>query len=51
MIRGEMQSRMDNEDREEYLRLTEPESPDLIMNETDYDAFFTYSIFEGRVAT
>ena len=50
MLWGEMQSRMTDADREEYQRLTEPESPDFILNETDYYAFFTYSMFEGRVA-
>ena len=50
MLWGEMQSGMEDADRKEYLRLTEPESPDFILNETDYYAFFTYSMFEGRVA-
>jgi len=50
MLWGEMQSRITDADREEYQRLTEPESPDFILNETDYYAFFTYSMFEGRVA-
>jgi demethylmenaquinone methyltransferase/2-methoxy-6-polyprenyl-1,4-benzoquinol methylase len=49
MLWGEMQSRMDDADREEYLRLTEPEAPDFILNTSDYYAFFTYSMFEGRV--
>jgi len=50
MLWGEMLSRMDDADRSEYLRLTDPESPDFILNEMDYYAFFTYSLFEGRVA-
>jgi demethylmenaquinone methyltransferase/2-methoxy-6-polyprenyl-1,4-benzoquinol methylase len=50
MLWGEMQSRMTDADREEYLRLTEPDSPDFILDESDYYAFFTYSIFQGRVA-
>jgi len=50
MLWGEMQSRMDETDREEYKRLTEPESPDFILDIPDYYAFFTYSMFEGRVA-
>ena len=49
MLWGEMQSRMTDADREEYLRLTEPESPDFILDTSDYYAFFTYSMFEGRV--
>lgn len=50
MLWGEMQSRMNDADREEYLRLTDPDSPDFILNEKDYYAFFTYSMFEGLVA-
>ena len=49
MLWGEMQSTMDDADRAEYLRLTEPDSLDFILDEEDYYAFFTYSIFEGRV--
>lgn len=50
MLWGEMQSRMTDEDRDEYLRLTEPDSPDFVLDESDYYAFFTYSMFEGWVA-
>ena len=45
-----MQSRMDDADREEYRRLTEPESPDFILDTPDYYAYFTYSMFEGWFA-
>lgn len=34
----------------EYQRLCLPESPDFILNHPDYYAFFTYSMFQGRVA-
>jgi ubiquinone/menaquinone biosynthesis C-methylase UbiE len=37
------------EDWEEYQRLCLPESPDFILNRPDYYAFFTYSMFRGRV--
>jgi ubiquinone/menaquinone biosynthesis C-methylase UbiE len=50
MLWGEMESHMDDADRREYRRLTKPESPDFILNISDYYAFFTYSMFEGRVA-
>ena len=50
MLWGEMQPQMTDADREEYRRLTEPESPDFILDFPDYYAFFTYSMFEGRVA-
>ncbi|MBN1292004.1 MAG: methyltransferase domain-containing protein, partial [Candidatus Latescibacteria bacterium] len=36
-------------DREEYFRLTEPDSPYFIINEPDYYAFFTYTMFRGQV--
>jgi ubiquinone/menaquinone biosynthesis C-methylase UbiE len=50
MLWGEMQPKMVRADREEYQRLADPESPDFILNSPDYYAFFTYSMFEGRVA-
>jgi len=34
----------------EYQRLCLPESPDFILDHPDYYAFFTYSMFRGRVA-
>jgi ubiquinone/menaquinone biosynthesis C-methylase UbiE len=39
------------EDRAEYRRLCLPESPDFILNQPDYYAFWTYSMFRGVVAT
>jgi ubiquinone/menaquinone biosynthesis C-methylase UbiE len=50
MLWGEMQSKMTDEDREEFVRLTDPETPDFIPDTPDYYAFFTYSMFQGRVA-
>jgi demethylmenaquinone methyltransferase/2-methoxy-6-polyprenyl-1,4-benzoquinol methylase len=38
------------EDRAEYRRLCLPDSPEFIVNHPDYYAFFTYSMFGGRVA-
>lgn len=37
------------EDWTEYRRLCLPESPDYILNQPDYYAFFTYSMFSGMV--
>jgi demethylmenaquinone methyltransferase/2-methoxy-6-polyprenyl-1,4-benzoquinol methylase len=37
------------EDRAEYNRLCRPGSPDFILDLPDYYAFFTYSMFSGRV--
>jgi demethylmenaquinone methyltransferase/2-methoxy-6-polyprenyl-1,4-benzoquinol methylase len=39
------------EDRNEYQRLCRPESEDFVLNRPDYYAFFTYSLFRGRVAS
>jgi demethylmenaquinone methyltransferase / 2-methoxy-6-polyprenyl-1,4-benzoquinol methylase len=47
---GEPQSELPQDDWEEYLRLCQPESPNFILNLADYHAFFTYSMFSGRVA-
>jgi demethylmenaquinone methyltransferase/2-methoxy-6-polyprenyl-1,4-benzoquinol methylase len=47
---GESQSELLKEDWEEYQRLCQPKSPDFILNLPDYYAFFTYSLFRGRVA-
>ena len=38
------------EDRAEYRRLCLSESPSFVVDHTDYYAFFTYSMFRGRVA-
>jgi ubiquinone/menaquinone biosynthesis C-methylase UbiE len=46
---GEPQSEVTWGDWAEYQRLCQPESPDFILNLPDYYAFFTYSMFRGRV--
>jgi len=38
------------EDRAEYRRLCLPESPEFIVNDPDYYAFFTCTMFSGTVA-
>ncbi|MBE9565509.1 MAG: hypothetical protein IMF16_02030 [Proteobacteria bacterium] len=45
-----VESELTQEDRAEYRRLCLPESPDFILNHPDYYAFFTYSMFQGKVA-
>lgn len=45
-----VESELSQEDRAEYRRLCLPESPDFILDHPDYYAFFTYSMFHGRVA-
>lgn len=51
MLWGEQQPEVSTEDWAEYKRLCKPESADLILNIPDYYAFFTYTMFQGRVST
>lgn len=44
-----VESELDSEDRVEFRRLCDPESPDFILDHPDYYAFFTYSLFWGTV--
>ncbi|KPJ59234.1 MAG: methyltransferase type 11 [Latescibacteria bacterium DG_63] len=44
-----VQSELSDEDRAEYERLCQPESPDFILNAPDYYGFFTCSLFCGKV--
>jgi ubiquinone/menaquinone biosynthesis C-methylase UbiE len=43
------EAELTQEDRATYRRLCLPESPDFILDHSDYYAFFTYSMFCGRV--
>jgi ubiquinone/menaquinone biosynthesis C-methylase UbiE len=45
-----VESELTQEDRVEYQRLCLPESPEFILNHPNYYAFFTYSMFHGKVA-
>jgi SAM-dependent methyltransferase len=47
---GNPQSELSPEDWAEYERLCQPGSPDFLLDLPDYYAFFTYSMFHGRVA-
>jgi ubiquinone/menaquinone biosynthesis C-methylase UbiE len=49
MLWGEPQPEVSQEDWAEYQRLCRPESPEFILNLTDYYAFFIYSMFRGKV--
>lgn len=42
-----VESELSKEDFELYRRLTDPASPDFILNLPDYYGFFTYSLFRG----
>ncbi|CAN2042809.1 Methyltransferase type 11 [Candidatus Magnetomoraceae bacterium gMMP-15] len=44
-----VQSELTEKDWKEYQRISQPESPDFILNLPDYYAFFTYSLFYGKV--
>lgn len=49
MLWGKRQPEASEEDWAEYQRLCQPDSPDFILNCSDYYAFFTYSLFYGKV--
>ncbi|MCP4668459.1 MAG: hypothetical protein GY849_19110 [Deltaproteobacteria bacterium] len=49
MLWGEPQPEVSQEDWAEYQRLCQPESPECILNLSDYYAFFTYTMFRGKV--
>lgn len=44
-----VESEISNDDREQFQRLCRPQSPDFILNLPDYYAFFTETLFYGRV--
>jgi demethylmenaquinone methyltransferase/2-methoxy-6-polyprenyl-1,4-benzoquinol methylase len=44
-----VESELTPEERAEYQRLCLPQSPDFVLNRPDYYAFFTCSMFCGRV--
>ncbi len=46
---GEPKSELTQEDWAEFQRLCQPGSQDFILNLPDYYAFFTYSMFRGKV--
>jgi len=49
MLWSEPASEASSEDWSEYLRLCKPESADFILDEPGYYAFFTYTMFRGKV--
>ena len=44
-----VETELSEEDAAEYRRLLRPESPDFILNLEDYYAFFTCTLFSGKV--
>ncbi len=49
MLWGSPQPETSPEDWRQYQQLCKPESPDFILNLPDYYAFFTYSMFRGKL--
>lgn len=49
MLWGEPQTDVSSDDWKAYQRLCKPASADFILDVPDYYAFFTYSLFQGRV--
>lgn len=49
MLWGEPQPEVSEDDWREYQRLCQPDSPDFILDRQDYYAFYTYSMFQGKV--
>jgi demethylmenaquinone methyltransferase/2-methoxy-6-polyprenyl-1,4-benzoquinol methylase len=49
MLWGLPQPETSPEDWRQYQQLCKPESPDLVLDIPDYYAFFTYSMFRGKV--
>lgn len=47
---GGARSEMSQDDWELYQRLIQPDSADFILDLPDYYAFFTYSLFHGKIA-
>jgi hypothetical protein len=46
----DVESELAQEDLAGYRRLCLPDSQDFIVDHPDYYAFFTYSMFHGKVA-
>jgi demethylmenaquinone methyltransferase/2-methoxy-6-polyprenyl-1,4-benzoquinol methylase len=44
-----VESELTSRERAEFMRLCLPASPDFILNHPDYYAFFTYSMFQGKM--
>jgi demethylmenaquinone methyltransferase/2-methoxy-6-polyprenyl-1,4-benzoquinol methylase len=47
---GTLKSELSENDWNKFQRLCHPDSPDLILNCSDYYGFFTYTMFHGKAA-
>lgn len=50
MFWADVEREVSREDWAEYNCLCQPESPDFILNNPDYYAFLTYTMFRGKIA-
>ncbi len=49
MFWGGVEDEVSREDWAEYQRLCQPDSPDFVLDDPDYYAFLTYTMFRGMV--
>jgi len=47
---GAAETEVSKQDWSRYMRLSQPDSPKFILNRSDYYAFFTYTVFYGKIA-
>jgi demethylmenaquinone methyltransferase/2-methoxy-6-polyprenyl-1,4-benzoquinol methylase len=47
MLWGTRQPEVSESDWRDYQRLCRPESPDFVLNQPGYYAFFTYTVFRA----
>ena len=45
-----VEAELNPEDRAAYRRLCQPQSSEFVLDQPDYCAFFTYTMFQGKVA-
>ncbi len=45
-----VENELPSDDQKEFRRLCQPDSPNFILNHSDYYAFFTHTLFWGKIA-
>jgi hypothetical protein len=50
MRRSDVELELPSDDQAEFRRLCLPDSPDFILNLSDYYTFFTHTLFWGKIA-
>ena len=48
---GTAETEVSKQDWSRFVRLSQPDSPEFILNLSDYYAFFTYTLFYGKIAS